>query len=378
MELNMVKDAYDRATKKQKLSYSKTREVMDLMQQEVEVALEKIQSGHESNCKSVLAELKTKLNDMAPLTQLEGTQKDLIMAVSKYSKLLDKSFNPDISKAYRNVDHDIETTNEIIASDFYQHGLFEVGDCFTLEAMEQEPVTSIKSPYVQMYQIVESMRAQNLEPALRWASANSSKLHANRSDLELKLHRMQFLEILQKGSRGEALQYARAHLAPFATTHMIEIQKLMGCLLFAQKLNQSPYSELLSLTNWDKLAEEVTRQFCQSYESPLSLTIAAGSQALPPLLKFMSVMSGKKQEWQSMKQLPVPVELDDKFQFHSIFVCPVSKEQATEDNPPMLMICGHVLCKQSIMKMSKNLSKTFKCPYCPTEINASQCKQLNF
>ena len=192
---------------------------------------------------------------------------------------------------------------------------------------------------------------------------------------------MQFLEILQNGSADEALKYARTHLTPFSSNHMAELQKLMGCLLWAGKLERSPYPALLSPTNWDKLAEELTRQFCNllghSYESPLSVTVAAGVQGLPVLLKFMNVMAGKKQEWQSMKQLPVPVELDREFQFHSIFVCPVSKEQSTEDNPPMLMSCGHVLCKQSIMKMSKNSSKSFKCPYCPTDIEATQCKQLH-
>ncbi|XP_031384719.1 protein RMD5 homolog isoform X2 [Punica granatum] len=382
MEVNTIKDAFDKVTKKQKLSYSKSQEVIDQLNQEIQAALENLQSGHESDCKTVLAELRTKLKESAPLTQLEGTQKELNVALSKYPKLLEKSFNPDISKAYRNVDPDIDTTNQIIASHFYRQGLFEVGDCFTVGAMEQESVSLIKSPYIQMYQILESMRSRNLEPALSWATENSSKLRANGSDLELKLHSMQFLETLQKGSRDEALQYARTHLAPFAETHLVEIQKLMGCLLFARKLDQSPYTELLSLTNWDRLAMEVTRQFCnllgQSYESPLSVTIAAGFQALPPLLKFMNVMAGKKQEWQTMKQLPVPVELEDEFQFHSIFVCPVSKEQATEDNPPMLMSCGHVLCRQSIMKMSKNLSKSFKCPYCPSDIDASLCKQLNF
>jgi hypothetical protein len=79
-----------------------------------------------------------------------------------------------------------------------------------------------------------------------------------------------------------------------------------------------------------------------------------------------------------MKQLPVPVELDREFQFHSIFVCPVLKEQSTDENPPMLMQCGHVLCKQSINKMSKNGSKTFKCPYCPSDIDSTQCRQLHF
>lgn len=48
------------------------------------------------------------------------------------------------------------------------------------------------------------------------------------------------------------------------------------------------------------------------------------------LLKMVNVMAGKKQEWISMKQLPVPVDLDREFQFHSFFVCSVTREQATE------------------------------------------------
>lgn len=71
-------------------------------------------------------------------------------------------------------------------------------------------------------------------------------------------------------------------------------------------------------------------------------------------------MAVKKQEWQAMKQLPVPVDLGKEFQFHSIFVCPVSREQGSEENPPMQLPCGHVLCKQSIMKLSKSSTRTFK------------------
>ena len=43
-----------------------------------------------------------------------------------------------------------------------------------------------------------------------------------------------------------------------------------------------------------------------------------------------------------------------EFVFHSIFACPVSKDQATEENPPMLLPCGHVLCKAclSLLKPS--------------------------
>ncbi|GLT44209.1 hypothetical protein SLA2020_181200 [Shorea laevis] len=381
MELNAIIDAFDRVAKKQKLSCSKTQEVIDQIVQEIEKAREIIHSTA-SDHNYVLAELKKRLHDIAPLNQLEGTQKELNIVLSKYPKTLEKFFNPDISKAYRNIDLDTDAVNQIIASHFYRQGLFEVGDCFINEAEEPYDAVAVRSLFQEMYQILEAIKNRNLKPALKWAAANSDKLKENGSDLQLKLLHLQFVEILQQGSRDEALKYARTHFVPFAGNHMTEIQKLMGCLLWAGRLEQSPYAQLLSPTNWDIAAEELNRQFCnlleQSYESPLSVTISAGVQGLLPLLKFMTVMAGKKQEWQSMKQLPVPVELGKEFQFHSIFVCPVSKEQSTDDNPPMMMTCGHVLCKQSINKMSKNSSKPFKCPYCPSDIDAAQCRQLFF
>ncbi|KAK7302624.1 hypothetical protein RJT34_13516 [Clitoria ternatea] len=85
-----------------------------------------------------------------------------------------------------------------------------------------------------------------------------------------------------------------------------------------------------------------------------------------------------KQEWQEMKHLPVPVELSKEFQFHSIFVCPVRRDQGTGENPPTLLPCLHVLSKQAIMKLSKNSTRTFKCPYCPSEATVAYYRQLYF
>ncbi|KAI3768211.1 hypothetical protein L2E82_18707 [Cichorium intybus] len=379
MELNSIKDAFDRVTKKQKISSSKSQETIQQITQEINDAISGIQS---TDHKSILNELKAKLKEIAPLTQLESTQKELNIAFSKYTKLLEKQFNPDISKSYRNVDFDLHTVNQIIAGHLYREGLFEIGDCFINESNEND-VIERKTHFLEMYKILESMKSRDLVPALNWAAANHENLQKNGSDIELKLHRLQFMEILQHGRRDEALKYARTHFSPFADHHLPEIQKLMACLLWAGKLESSPYSEFLSPTHWAKLGHELAQQFCnligESHQSPLSVTVAAGVQGLPTLLKLMNVMTGKKHEWQSMKQLPVPVDLDQEFQFHSIFVCPVSRDQAGEDNPPMLMSCGHVLCKQSITKLSKNNStRPFKCPYCPTEVEVGQCRQLFF
>lgn len=385
MELNTIKDAFDRVAKKQKLSTSRSQELIDQVGRELEQALTKIQAVPDPTIpidqNSIIMELRTKLNAINPQSQLEATQKELNISLSKYPRLLEKSFVPDISKAYRNVDFDFHTVNKIILNHFYRQGLFDIGDCFINESNEPEP-TTLKTQFLEMYQILDAMKSRNLDPALHWVSANREKLKQNDLNLEMKLHRLQFVEILQKGNRAEALNYARTYLAPFASIHMDEIQKLMACLLWAGRLESSPYAELMAPSHWEKIAVELAWQFCnllgQSYESPLSVAIAAGVEGLPTLLKLANVMAGKRQEWLMMKQLPVPVDLGREFQFHSVFVCPVSRDQGSEENPPMLMPCGHVLCKQSIMKLSKSSTRTFKCPYCPHEATVAVCRQLHF
>ncbi|XVE48665.1 hypothetical protein DITRI_Ditri01bG0020700 [Diplodiscus trichospermus] len=385
MELNTIKDAFDHVAKRQKLSSSKSQEVVDQVGHEIDQALAKIEATNDPlspvNLKSILTELKLKLNTIGPLQQLEGLQKERNINLSKYPKLLEKSFNSDISKAYRNVDFDFHIVNQIVASHFYRQGLFDLGDCLINEAGESE-ATAIRSHFLEMYQILDALKVKNLAPALNWISTNCEKLKQNSSTLELKLHRLQFVEIIQKGTKADALSYARTYLAPLASLHVNEFQKLMVCIIWVGKPDSCPHAELMAPTHWQEFTEELTQQFCclagQSYQSPLSVAIAAGVEGLPTLLKLANVMAAKRQEWQAMKQLPVPVDLGKEFQFHSVFVCPVSRDQGSEENPPMLMPCLHVLCNQSIMKLSKNSSRTFKCPYCPEEVSAAQCRQLYF
>ncbi|KAF7102627.1 hypothetical protein CFC21_103729 [Triticum aestivum] len=386
MELDSLREAFDRVVEKRVLSSTKVQEAIDQIVDEVKQVISKMQMMDTDSMDScdhspILAELKAKLNEMVPLNQLEGCQKELNVALSKYLKVLEKSFSTDISKAYRNVDFEASTVNNIIANHFYRQGLFDLGDSFVHECGGSDE-TYLKLPFQEMYGILEAMKGRNLEPALTWAANNHDKLLQNSSMLELRLHSLQFVEILTKGSRDNALQYARTHLVSFASVHKAEIQKLMACLIWADRLEQSPYAEFVSLAHWEKLAEELIHQFCsllgQSSDSPLSVAISAGFQGLPTLLKLTTVMAAKKQEWQTMKQLPVPIDIGPEFQYHSVFVCPVLREQSSDENPPMLMPCGHAVSKQSITKLSKSSSRPFKCPYCPSEAVASQCKQLHF
>ena len=50
-------------------------------------------------------------------------------------------------------------------------------------------------------------------------------------------------------------------------------------------------------------------------------------------------------------QIEIPLPPENRY--HSVFACPVSKDQSTEQNPPMMMSCGHVVSKDSLLKLSK-------------------------
>ena len=71
------------------------------------------------------------------------------------------------------------------------------------------------------------------------------------------------------------------------------------------------------------------------------------------------------------------IPLNPEYHYHSVFVCPVAKEQVSEQNPAMFLPCGHVICNESLTKISKGNGR-FKCPYCPTDANKASVRQIRF
>jgi hypothetical protein len=125
----------------------------------------------------------------------------------------------------------------------------------------------------------------------------------------------------------------------------------------------------LSERMWGAAASAFTRDCCAlmgaAADSPFAVVVDAGAAALPTLMKMTNVMAAKGQPWEALTQLPLEVELPQRFTFHSVFACPVARDQSSPDNPPMILPCGLVLCKQSIQKLARGNGRVFKCPYCP-------------
>jgi E3 ubiquitin-protein transferase RMND5 len=157
----------------------------------------------------------------------------------------------------------------------------------------------------------------------------------------------------------------------------------MCSILFAKRLSKSPYSHFSDPYLASSLLTQFSREFSQilgqSFESPLYTCVTVGSTALPMIMKLSTLMKDKSLEWSQTNELPVTLPLLESQHYHSTFICPVTKEHGTDLNPPMMLLCGHVLGKESLMRLAKGSSSSrFKCPYCPVDSTAAQAVRIYF
>jgi hypothetical protein len=324
--------------------------------------------------------------------------------------------------------------NRAIAMHLLREGQFSVAATFIEEANAHpphpEPTPGTPNPYLQeawekdlangtfnsqklqqqfaeMYHILHELKQQrNLTPAIAWARERTTVLEHRGSNLEFELCRLQFVCLFMGNDEQSAvdpthnylraMEYARNEFGAFQNRYAREVQQLVGAMAFYQNIADSPYrSSFYNDSAWEDVATSFTREFCSllglSADSPLYIAATAGAIALPTLLKLQKIMKDKRTEWTTQNELPVSfgqlhvrkfandttqveIPLPPAYHFHSIFVCPVSKEQATDQNPPMMMPCGHVIAKESLEKLSKGAR--FKCPYCPAESHPRDAKKV--
>lgn len=200
--------------------------------------------------------------------------------------------------------------------------------------------------------------------------------------LEFALRSLHYLDLLQAGKRLDALSYARAQLPAFARAGFLaDVQALMACLLYAPRLADSPYAELVARNRRTGVERMLVAEYCRvagvAPESPLLALVRCGTAALPVLAKAARVSPGWREQGVH-DALPVEIAVDRDCRHHSVFTCPVSREEATEENGPQILPCGHVLSRESIQRLPRANNPRFKCPYCPMEQLPTECEPIVF
>lgn len=259
--------------------------------------------------------------------------------------------------------------------------------------MDARPREDLQSQFTEMYEILAQLRtAKNLAPAIEWARTNSARLEDRGSNLEFELCKLQYIRLFKGAAEADpriarntpedlsrAFEYARRHFGRFQRRHLKEIAELAAAMVYSSNLQGSPYRSLFGHdAAFDDVALSFTREFCSllglSAESPLYVAVTAGSIALPRLIKYTTYMKEKKTEWTTDNELAFETPLPESMIYHPIFVCPVSKEQTTELNPPMILVCGHVISQDSLQNIAKG--PKYKCPYCPQEGHIADAQRI--
>lgn len=284
------------------------------------------------------------------------------------------------------MDEDDDDAEDSASTAATSTGGTDVHDLSPLQSQE------LQSKFSEMYSILQELRNRNLVPAIDWARANSVELETRGSNLEFELSKLQYVWLFkgpavnglpddENNGRFGALKYAHRNFAQFRARHAREIDRLAGSMAFASNIGASPYaSDFMIDGAFSDVAASFTREFCSllglSAESPLYIAATAGALALPQLVKFMSKTRTRGTEWTTANELAFETPLPARMMYHSIFVCPVSKAQTTEANPPMMIPCGHVLSKESLHNLCRGTR--FKCPYCPSEGHVRDAKEIIF
>jgi len=238
----------------------------------------------------------------------------------------------------------------------------------------------LQKRFSEMYELIDSVKKFNLDPAIAWARAHSKELDARDSNLEFDLIKLKYIWLF-KGPRVNGLpdnynngvmgarRYASANFPGLSRRFRDEARQLAGALAYAPNLKQSPYSAIFDtgVTAFEDVAFALMRDFCcllgLAPQPPLLVATVAGAIALPLLVKYTTRMNVVKTDWLDSNELGFETALPRSLRYHPIFVCPITKTQTTDKNPPMVLPCGHVISNEALNTLCR--SGRFKCSYCP-------------
>lgn len=309
-----------------------------------------------------------------PLKAVLAEHRETYAYISRLHKDIEQKFtvNPEMLGTQGAPRLKRDLVDKMVAQQFVLEGSVEICEDFQKVRHLSIISPSLHEHYQATMTLIRLLEAGEVDQALQWQTQVCLPAR-----LLFMLHKAKFVRILKSRNAGEAVKYAKEHFEPFTDLEKPEIERLMGALIFAGNLSESPYRDLARPDLESQLFRQVAAEACRSIGLPLSsgleTVIKAGVQAVPQLIQAVPLLQDRL--WRT--QFPVEMRLSPELRFHSLFVCPVTKEVTGADNPPMLLPCGHAISRHALESLAKSSSRgKFKCPTCPVESGSKDAMQL--
>ncbi|KAL0223580.1 hypothetical protein P9112_002970 [Eukaryota sp. TZLM1-RC] len=313
------------------------------------------------------------------LEKLAHLQKDVSTLYTKVEKAVHEMCPSNVSDLqFPNNSWDLSLLDAAVADHLMRTGRMDVAKELVLSSNVHPPAgKDWEARFSVLHSITKHISNGELSPLREWCLSNQQRLISSYSgrNLMLKLGSLLFIEALKSDlPNTDLVSLSRQVFTPLISYHLNDIKKLFGVLAYRLYLADCPYTSFLSIDRWSELQTLFTREYCStlnlSPQSDLEVALNLGVAALPSLVEMASRAEALEMESEDFtKNYPVTTEFDIgelASGLHNVFVCPVSKDQASEENPPILLSCNHVICKQTMERimMQGSSSRRFKCPIC--------------
>nr|XP_019010977.1 uncharacterized protein I206_04282 [Kwoniella pini CBS 10737]OCF49758.1 hypothetical protein I206_04282 [Kwoniella pini CBS 10737] len=252
--------------------------------------------------------------------------------------------------------------------------LLRTGRLKTAEALAKkqniEPLVDIKL-FTELTKIENALiDKHSCVEALAWCGENRGTLKKTKNDLEFTLRLQEFIEICRKRDIQSAIAYSRKNLAPWAATHLSEIQQGMTLMSFGEKTGVEVYKRLYDSSRWTTVRDQFRSTFLTLYAQPsqpvLSLALSAGLSSL----KLPSCAPHHTQK--SVGNIDCPTcddhlkvlaaELPFSHHVNSTIVCRISGEVMDSQNEPMAFPNGYVYSSKALREMANANFDVVTCP----------------
>jgi hypothetical protein len=213
--------------------------------------------------------------------------------------------------------------------------------------------------------VIDALQNKEVAPALAWCADNKSRLKKSKSKFEFQLRLQEFIELVRAENTMRAITYARKFLAPWGSTHMKELQRVMATLAFRSNTECATYKALFEAKQWDYLLEQFKQEFCKLYgmtlEPLLNIYLQAGLSALKtPFCYEDDCTKEDPLSQESFRKLALPLPFSK--QRHSKLVCYITKELMDTENPPLVLPNGYVYSTKALEDMAKKNNGKITCP----------------
>lgn len=266
---------------------------------------------------------------------------------------------------------------------FLRNGLYNTATSLA-QTSDIEDLTNIEV-FLVAKEVEESLAAGDVSKCLSWCHDNKSKLRKMKSTLEFNVRLQEFIELIKKDQKIEAVKHAKKFLATDDPEHLPIIQQGMGLLAFPLDTVLQPYKDLLDPSRWQCLIEQFRTENYRlhqlSSQSMFTVALQAGLSSLKTSHCYKQtpfVLAGLPGLMQDLRprhqernpECPVchpalntlAIALPFAHCSQSRLVCYMSGKPLNENNVPMMLPNGYVYGKNALTKMAEDNEGQIVCP----------------